>query len=129
MICCCHRNNAHLSLVVLNSATARVYAILAGQLLITGLSIFAFGKFDFAGEWMQRGWGAAVPGVSLLLSTIAWFTMFSYPNARRGNPLKWQLLALFTLGEAVSVGFLSSFFKYESVITAMLVSFSRANIA
>mmetsp|Transcript_8671 Transcript_8671/g.11483 ORF Transcript_8671/g.11483 Transcript_8671/m.11483 type:complete len:331 (+) Transcript_8671:181-1173(+) len=104
-----------------NTFISRVYAILAGQLAVTCLSIFAFGKYDFAGKWMQRGWGAAA-GVSLLLSTIAWFAMFSYPNARRANPLKWQLLALFTVGEAVSVGFLTSFFKFQSVITAMMTT-------
>ena len=36
--------------------------------------------------------------------------------------MKWQLLALFTLGEAISVGFVSSFYQYRSVITTMLVT-------
>jgi FtsH-binding integral membrane protein len=36
--------------------------------------------------------------------------------------LKWQLLVGFTLGEALSVGFLSSFYKFQSVISAMLAT-------
>mmetsp|Transcript_16413 Transcript_16413/g.37865 ORF Transcript_16413/g.37865 Transcript_16413/m.37865 type:complete len:198 (+) Transcript_16413:2-595(+) len=69
-----------------------------------------------------RSLGAAVPGLSLLLSTVAWFIMCASETARRASPLKWQLLALFTFGEAVSVGFLTSFFRFESVLTALLAT-------
>jgi FtsH-binding integral membrane protein len=72
------------------------------------------------------GIGTAVPFLSLLLSTICWFTMCSSVPARRQAPLKWQLLALFTLGEAVSVGFISSFYKFRSVAAALLATAAAA---
>ncbi|CAB9511542.1 Protein LIFEGUARD (Partial), partial [Seminavis robusta] len=37
----------------------------------------------------------------------------------RKAPMKWWFLGLFTLGEAISVGFVSSFYAYRSVISAM----------
>jgi FtsH-binding integral membrane protein len=43
-------------------------------------------------------------------------------RARREAPLKWQLLSLFTLGEALSVGFVSSFYHFRSVMSAMLAT-------
>jgi FtsH-binding integral membrane protein len=36
--------------------------------------------------------------------------------------MKWTLLTLFTTGEAISVGYLSSFFKFRSVLLAMLTT-------
>jgi FtsH-binding integral membrane protein len=33
--------------------------------------------------------------------------------------MKWRLLSLFTIGEAISVGFLSSFYTFQSVVSAM----------
>jgi FtsH-binding integral membrane protein len=60
--------------------------------------------------------------VSLGLATIAWLGVNSSVRARREAPFKWQLLTLFTLGEAVSVGFISSFYTFQSVVRAMLVT-------
>ncbi|KAL7577711.1 hypothetical protein ACA910_015219 [Epithemia clementina (nom. ined.)] len=112
-----------------NTFIARVYAILAAQMLVTAASIYVFGTNDWASNWLQSpGFGAAVPGLSLLLSTIAWFVMCGSTSARRSSPLKWQLLALFTLGEALSAGFLTSFFKFESVVTAMLTTAAATTI-
>jgi FtsH-binding integral membrane protein len=65
------------------------------------------------------GLGAAFPVVSLLLSTVSWMIMCVSTVARRKAPLKWQLLCLFTLGEALSVGFMSSFYRFRSVVSAM----------
>jgi FtsH-binding integral membrane protein len=42
--------------------------------------------------------------------------------ARRSSPLNYNLLALFTFGEAISVGFVTSFYKFHSVVTAMLAT-------
>jgi FtsH-binding integral membrane protein len=48
---------------------------------------------------------------------------------RQSSPLKWNLLALFTIGEAISVSFISSFYKTKSIIHAMLATgFSTAGI-
>jgi FtsH-binding integral membrane protein len=41
------------------------------------------------------------------------------PKARRTAPTKWWLLGLFTVGEAISVGFLSSLYHFRSVVMAM----------
>ena len=48
--------------------------------------------------------------------------MCASSDARRKAPLKWWLLGFFTLGEAISVGFISSFYVYKSVISAMLAT-------
>ena len=103
---------------------ARVYAILAGQLLVTAGSIYMFGTNDWASQLIRKPGklGAAVPAVSLLLSTVSWFVMAEWPTARRASPLKWQLLTLFTLGESIAAGFLTSFFKFPSVVTAMMAT-------
>ena len=42
--------------------------------------------------------------------------------SRRSSPIKWQLLALFTVGEAICVGFISSFYAFQTVITAMIAT-------
>jgi FtsH-binding integral membrane protein len=101
--------------------TARVYAILAGQLLVTALSCVAFGIYPSLANAMTVPGSsmAAVPWISLAVSSIAWFCMCLNPDYRRKAPIKWQLLILFTLGEAISIGFLSSFYKFQSVVLAM----------
>lgn len=102
---------------------ARVYAILAVQLLITAGAVVLFGTNPDWTAWMLRpGIGVIVPALSLLLSTVAWIIMSVSTTARRVSPIKWQILALFTLGEAVSVGFVSSFYHFRSVVSAMLAT-------
>ena len=104
-----------------NSFISRVYAILSGQLLVTALIVILFGLNAEMSMWMRHA-GSFVPLVSLGLSTIAWFLICSSVRARHESPLKWQLLSAFTLGEAVSVGFISSFFKFRSVVLAMFAT-------
>lgn len=103
---------------------ARVYAILAGQLAVTAASIFVFGTHDGLRTLMHTPgqMGAMVAVLSLILSTVAWVIASVNLEARRKNPVKWQVLALFTAGEAVSVGFLSSFYTMQSVVSAMLAT-------
>lgn len=102
---------------------SRVYAILSVQLLVTALSVLLFGTQPALTGWMrQPGLGAAVPIISLLLSTVAWFYMCVSVDARRKSPLKWKLLGLFTVGEAISVGFITSFYEFRSVISAMMAT-------
>jgi Inhibitor of apoptosis-promoting Bax1 len=102
---------------------ARVYAILAGQLFLTVLSVVLFGVNPGLTAWMLRpGLGAVVPMLSLSLSTVAWIVMCVSTTARRASPVKWQLLALFTLGEAVCVGFISSLYHFRSVVSAILAT-------
>ena len=43
----------------------------------------------------------------------------SSPKARREAPMKWQLLTLFTLGESVAVAFISSFYRFSTVLSAL----------
>ena len=43
-------------------------------------------------------------------------------TARRVAPIKWQLLTLFTIGEALSVGFVTSFYEFRSVLLALLTT-------
>ena len=106
------------------SFISRVYAILATQLTVTSLVIFWFGTHPDVAQWMRRpgSFGTAVPWLSLLLSTICWFGMAASADLRRRSPIKWQLLALFTLGEALSVGFISSFYTFSSVLSAMMAT-------
>ena len=54
---------------------------------------------------MLQSSGRVVPMLSLAVSTISALWIGASPRARRSSPLKWQLLALFTLGEAITVGF------------------------
>ena len=53
------------------------------------------------------------------MSTIAWFRIAMSPNARRKSPNKWWWLTAFTIGQATSIGALSSLYKLKSVVTAM----------
>jgi FtsH-binding integral membrane protein len=55
----------------------------------------------------------------ILLSSIAWFQVALSREARQKSPNKWWWLSLFTLGEAVSVGLVSSVYRFHSVILAM----------
>ena len=100
---------------------ARVYAILSVQLAVTAGSCFAFGLNPGLGMALRQGDRAvaAIPGISVLLSTIAWVWICASPNARRRAPIKWKLLTLFTVGEAIAVGFLSSFYNFRTVLSAM----------
>jgi FtsH-binding integral membrane protein len=41
-------------------------------------------------------------------------------GARQVAPLKWQLLSLFSVSEAIIVGFISSFYKSKTVMSAAL---------
>ena len=73
-------------------------------------------------EWtrsMLQSSGRVVPMLSLAVSTTSALWIGSSAKARRSSPLKWQLLALFTLGEAITVGFISSFYQLRSVVSAM----------
>jgi protein lifeguard len=87
------------------------------------MMIHTFGTNPSLLEWMRHSSiGPIVPIISLLLSTVAWFVMCLSTQARRSSPMKWQLLILFTIGEAISVGFVSSFYKYRTVVTTMIVT-------
>lgn len=102
--------------------TARVYGILAVQLLITAASVVAFGLHPTFTISLLRRFGMGVPLLSLGLSTISWIVMCSSVTARRASPIKWQLLSLFTMGEALSVGIISSFYRFPSVVSALLAT-------
>merc|ERR1739844_652241 len=63
--------------------------------------------------------GRIVPMACLLLSTAAMSCMSFSESARQSSPMKWNLLALFTLGEAVVVGMISSLYKSKTVMSAL----------
>jgi hypothetical protein len=97
---------------------------LGGQLVFTAAIVYLFGHIPSWTRWMRTAGtlGPVVPILSLLISTAAWFFMSASVDARRRGPLKWQLLAIFTAGEACSVGFLSSLYTWQSVVQSMLAT-------
>jgi len=101
------------------SFISRVYAILTGQLVILSLSILAFAKNPKLSFWIMSK-GRVIPMICLLISTISVSIMSMSERARHSSPLKWQLLSLFTIGEAIVVGWISSFYRSKTVISAML---------
>jgi len=109
----------HVSFLI---SPARVYGILAVQLIITAGSVVAFGLHPNVSISLLHRFGMGVPLLSLGLSTISWIVMCTSVTARRASPIKWQLLSLFTIGEAFSVGLISSFYKFPSVVSAMLAT-------
>ena len=117
-----------------NAFVARVYGILSCQLTFTALVCTLFGVYPPLTALArtigtaQLGFGSndyrANPLVALslggiLLSTISWFTVCASPTARRQSPQKWWWLTLFTIGEAISVGCVSSLYDFKSVVLAM----------
>eukprot|EP00339_Tiarina_fusa_P027438 CAMPEP_0117031850 /NCGR_PEP_ID=MMETSP0472-20121206/22856_1 /TAXON_ID=693140 ORGANISM="Tiarina fusus, Strain LIS" /NCGR_SAMPLE_ID=MMETSP0472 /ASSEMBLY_ACC=CAM_ASM_000603 /LENGTH=325 /DNA_ID=CAMNT_0004740283 /DNA_START=88 /DNA_END=1065 /DNA_ORIENTATION=- len=104
-----------------NTFIARVYLILSGQLLVTAGSCFLFGLYPPLANYRMQNAPilTSIPLIGILASTIAWFRICTSVKARREAPEKWWWLAIYTLGEAISVGFLSSFYTMRSVISAM----------
>ncbi|GAX17107.1 uncharacterized protein FisN_5Hu493 [Fistulifera solaris] len=106
-----------------NSFIAKVYGILAAQLIFTALSVTVFGTNPAIKRWiLGSGLGIYAPLVCALISLCTVLVMTFSTHARRSSPLKYNLLALFTFGEAISVGFVTSFYKFRSVVTAMLAT-------
>ncbi|MGK3753580.1 MAG: FtsH-binding integral membrane protein [Bacillariaceae sp.] len=106
--------------------SARVYGILSVQLFFTAVVCILFGVYSpltniyvlnsLTGKASPLLW---VPLAGVFLSTIAWFRIAISPNARRKSPNKWWWLTAFTVGQATSIGALSSLYKLKSVVTAM----------
>ena len=80
-----------------NTFIARVYTILSTQLLFTAAIVLAFGSNRNLQHWIFKR-GQAVPLLSVVLSSIAWFITCYNPTARRAPKIKWWLLGIFTLG-------------------------------
>lgn len=97
------------------------------QLVVTAISCLLFGlnpTLSSLAQLSRTGHPAsiaakAIPLLGLFASTIAWFRVCSSPDARRRSPNKWLWLAIFTAGESLTVGFISSFYKFRSVVSAM----------
>lgn len=104
-----------------NSFITRVYAILTVQLIFTCASILGFSTNRDISLWMLNK-GRIVTFLSLGISSLAMIIMSVSEKARRESPLKWQLLALFTLGEAISVGVISSLYPFRAVLSAMIAT-------
>jgi len=102
-----------------NSFIARVYAILTAQLFLTALSIFGFARYPRIAPWVFSK-GMVVPYLSLGISTATMAILSFSERARRSSPLKWQLLAVFSITEAFIVGFITSFYKTKTVLSAAM---------
>ena len=57
---------------------------------------------------------------SMIISTATVIFMSISERARQVAPLKWQLLGLFSVAEAIVVGLISSFYKSKTVMSAAL---------
>lgn len=107
-----------------NSFISRVYGILSVQLGFTALVCLLFGTYEpltniYNVRTAQGSPLLWIPLMGVFASTIAWFRVAISPNARQKSPNKWWWLTIFTLGEAVSIGAISSLYKLRSVVTAM----------
>lgn len=113
-----------------NAFIARVYGILTGQLVLTSLVCLLFGLYPpltaisrmpirLSGQAQYTNPLVVIPLGGIVLSTISWFTVCASPQARRRSPQKWWWLSLFTIGEAISVGCVSSLYDIKSVVLAM----------
>jgi len=97
---------------------ARVYAILSVQLLVLLSSIVGFGKMPGLKMWMIYK-GSMVPILSLLISSVSVMVMSISEKYRRSSPHKWILLSLFTVCEAIAIGFVSSLYAPRTVMSAL----------
>lgn len=112
-----------------NSFIARVYGILSVQLVFTALVCLLFGTYppltnifilnSLTGQASPFLW---IPLAGVFVSTLAYFRLAISPQARQKAPNKWWWLSIFTIGEAISIGALSSLYKLRSVVTAMGVT-------
>lgn len=102
-----------------NRFISQVYTILSCQLLFTIAAIFGLhsspGVLRFIAT-ASRGW---VPMLSILVSSVAFGIAASNQEARRRSPTKWQLLAVFTGGQALITGFITCFYPMRTVVSAM----------
>mmetsp|Transcript_3161 Transcript_3161/g.5878 ORF Transcript_3161/g.5878 Transcript_3161/m.5878 type:complete len:392 (+) Transcript_3161:68-1243(+) len=113
--------NAFLTRESRNSFIVKVYAILTGQLVLVALSALLFGRYPALGRWMMTSSaGRVVPWASIFISTMTVMFMTVSERARQVAPLKWQLLGLFSISEAIVVGLISSFYKSKTVMSAVL---------
>lgn len=108
------------------SFIARVYGILGIQLGFTALVCILFGTYPpLTNIFNPRTLTARtspllyMPLVGVFVSMIAFFRVASSPNARHKSPNKWWWLTIFTLGESLFIGPISSLYTIRSVITAM----------
>lgn len=109
-----------------NTFISRVYGILSIQLTFTAMVCLLFGTYapltNIYNVRSVKGVASPLlwaPLVGCLTSTIAWFRIAFSPKARQKSPNKWVWLTIFTLGESVTIGAISSLYKLQSVITAM----------
>ena len=103
-----------------NTFIARVYSILTGQLIITGLSIITFAKHpNIAKSILFSSKGQFVQWSCLIITTITSIIMAMSETARQQSPMKWIFLSIFTFGEAFLVGMISSLYKSSTVIMAI----------
>ena len=98
--------------------SARVYALLSGQLLFTASIIHAFHLNPNIRDYMlYTNSGRKIPMIGLLISSIS--LVLSTLSGISQSPWRWPLFLTFTIGQAVPVGFISSLYAYETVIKAM----------
>lgn len=103
-----------------NSFIARVYAILSVQLGFTAAVVLLFTKYKGITFWMVQSGRMVVPWLSLVISAISMFVISFSETQRQKSPNKFLWLSLFTFGEAIAIGFISSFYSVRTVLSALL---------
>lgn len=98
--------------------TARVYALLSGQLLFTAATIHAFHINPNIRDFMlYTNTGRKIPLIGLLISSVS--LVLSTMSGIGQSSWRWPLFFAFTIGQSIPVGFISSLYAYKTVIKAM----------
>lgn len=110
--------------------TARVYAIIAGQLMVLVSACVLFDLHPTLARIMDKhlSFFQVAPLWSLLGNILIWIycTGGCSPDTRRNAPINWILLALFTSGGALSVGFWSKYYNVQSALAPALAATALA---
>eukprot|EP00931_Biecheleriopsis_adriatica_P098778 TRINITY_DN7287_c0_g2_i1.p1 TRINITY_DN7287_c0_g2~~TRINITY_DN7287_c0_g2_i1.p1 ORF type:complete len:279 (+),score=52.24 TRINITY_DN7287_c0_g2_i1:67-837(+) len=110
------------STAVRNGFIQKVYGILGTQLIVTAL---VGGLVMTYAKTLQRTSPGLVMTLLVLSSVASLVMMFVFiccPQTMRQTPTNYILLAVFTLAEAVVVGFVSAQYTQESVLIVLFVT-------
>jgi len=98
----------------------KVYGILSVQLLITFGFICIFAVPQPVREWSQANtW---LLWVAFIVAFVTMMTLACCGDLRRRTPHNYVALMVFTFAESFLLGIISSLYKYEIVLTAVLIT-------
>eukprot|EP00930_Biecheleria_cincta_P015856 TRINITY_DN13082_c0_g1_i1.p1 TRINITY_DN13082_c0_g1~~TRINITY_DN13082_c0_g1_i1.p1 ORF type:complete len:261 (+),score=52.25 TRINITY_DN13082_c0_g1_i1:67-849(+) len=119
---CAHNLSGIESTAVRHGFVQKVYGILGMQLLVTTV----IGGFVMSwGSTMMKSNPSLVMGLMVLSLVATCSTMCVFtccPDTMRKTPTNYIVLTIFTLAEAVMVGFISSTYTKESVLMVLAVT-------